>query len=855
MTGSLFPTIPQPVRPLREYQSQAIDLLRDSLRAGNKRVVMQAPTGWGKCLGAGTPVLMFDGHVKLVETIVPGELLMGPDSRPRSVLSVCHGRENLYRVVPVKGDPYVVNESHILSLVMTGGSGARSSKIVNISVLDYLNESQTFRHCAKGWRAPVYFWIRPPLRVAPYFLGLWLGDGSSNHTEICTGDPEIVEYLRQYAGGLGLGLNDRDNSPGSRMFSLVGTGSGNPILVGLQSYGLIRNKHVPHDFKVASRADRLLFLAGIIDSDGSLRPGGGYDLTLKSENLLDDVIFIARSLGFSAYKAESRKTCTNTGVTGDYWRCTISGELDSIPCLIERKKAAPRRQKKNPLRVGIRVEPAGYGEYFGFEIDGDGLFLLGDFTVTHNTRMAGELFVLAREKGRRTVFTVPRIDLVDQTLESFVRDGLSDIGVIQAKHRETDWSRPVQIASVQTMARRGYPEADLVIIDECHMAFDSVHKWMAERPDLTFIGLSATPWTKGLGKHWQDLVISATTETLIEQGFLSTFRVFAPSHPDLEGVKTVAGDYHEGQLAGAMNKAPLVANIVETWILRGEGRPTLCFAVNRAHAKQLQEQFEQAGIPCGYQDARTPGDEREEIRRNFATGRYQVVVNIGTLTTGIDWDVRCIILARPTKSEILYVQMIGRGLRTADGKADCLILDHSDTTLRLGFVTDIKHEVLDDGKERAKAAEDSKDRERLPKECPQCAYLKPAGVTTCPSCGFTTAPPRLKNESGDLVELTARHKPVGSLRCNGKSITLRGLEIPLRQFYGELLGYAEDRGYSMGWAAHKYKEATGNWPNSFRGEEAVDTSFEVASWVKSRMIAWAKSRGKADGGLLTGTDS
>src|SRR3954454_16177367 len=320
------------------------------------------------------------------------------------------------------------------------------------------------------------------------------------------------------------------------------------------------------------------------------------------------------------------------------------------------------------------------------------------------TLLASHIVQMAREKGRRVVFCVPAIDLIDQTLASFWQDGIGDIGVIQADHIETDWSRPVQIASVQTLMRRGYPPTDLVIIDEGHRRFDFYEQWMAD-PDwqrVPFVGLSATPWTKGLAKIFDDLIISATTAELIEAGFLSKFRVFAPDHPDLRGVKTVAGDYHEGQLSEAMNKPPLVANVVETWVARGENRPTLCFGVDRAHAKHLQQQFEAAGVPAGYQDAHTPKEERAEIRRKFHSGEIKVVCNVGTLTTGVDWDVRCIILARPTRSEILYVQIIGRGLRTADGKDDCLILDHSDSTLRLGFVTDIHHEKLDDGRHRSR---------------------------------------------------------------------------------------------------------------------------------------------------------
>ena len=137
--------------------------------------------------------------------------------------------------------------------------------------------------------------------------------------------------------------------------------------------------------------------------------------------------------------------------------------------------------------------------------------------------------------------------------------------------------------------------------------------------------MSATPWTKGLGKHYDDLIVAATTSELIDKGFLSPFRVFAPAHPDLSGVKIVAGDYHEGQLSEAMSQPVLVADTVSTWLRLGEDRPTLCFAVDRAHARKLADQFEAAGVPTGYVDANTPADERERIGRRLREGQIKVV--------------------------------------------------------------------------------------------------------------------------------------------------------------------------------------------------------------------------------------
>ncbi|TNC60465.1 DEAD/DEAH box helicase, partial [Rubellimicrobium roseum] len=312
---------------------------------------------------------------------------------------------------------------------------------------------------------------------------------------------------------------------------------------------------------------------------------------------------------------------------------------------------------------------------------------------------AGKTFIAsmivsgALAKGNRVCFTVPTLSLVDQTVRAFLAEGIDRIGVIQGNHPRRDAMAPVQVASVQTLARRDRPAASVVIVDECHQRSEAVRRWMKEAPETVFIGLSATPGRDGMAGEYESLVVGATTRELIDAKVLSSFRTFAAASPDLAGVRTVAGDYHEGQLSQVMSGVRMVADVVTTWLDKGEGRPTLCFAVDRAHARNLQADFEAVGVPCGYVDAHTDDVSRRLIAERFRKGELPVVVNVRCLTTGVDWDVRCIIMARPTKSTMLWVQMVGRGLRTARGKDDCVILDHSDNSLRLGFVSDIAFDL------------------------------------------------------------------------------------------------------------------------------------------------------------------
>ena len=451
------------------------------------------------------------------------------------------------------------------------------------------------------------------------------------------------------------------------------------------------------------------------------------------------------------------------------------------------------------------------------------------------TVLSAKLVENAREKKKKLIYTVPAISLVDQTVEMFYSQGLYDVGVIQAHHQMTDWSQPVQICSVQTLQKREkLPEFDIMMIDECQIWFRWYEKIFRDPAyqNKLFIGQSATPWTKGLGNYYQHLVIAATTQDLIDRGLLSDFRVYAPSHPDLTGVPTLAGDYHEGKLSEKMQEGTLTADVVATWLKFAEWRPTLCYAVDVLHARKLQAQFRAAGVPCGYQDAKTKDGERRQLKKDFHSGVVKVVVSVSTMTMGIDWDVRCISLVRPTKSEMLFTQIMGRGLRTAPGKEDLLCLDHSDNHLRLGFVTDIDaaHTSLHVGKTPLTA---TASKIRLPKECPGCGYLKAPGNAKCPVCAFVAeAHSKIEPTAGELAELKRKAKE-------------KVQPLPA-VFYSELRCYALDRGFKPGWAYMKFKEKFGHAPD--RSIEhiapALTVTKETSSWIKSRNIAWAKSKAR-----------
>lgn len=824
-------------RELYDYQQEAIDALRDTFRGNVRRVVCALPTGGGKCLGIGTPVLKFDGSIVAVETIRPGDVLMGPDSAPRRVLTTCRGIGSLYKIVPTRGDPWVCNDVHVLTLVETESGG-----VIDIPLNEYIGQSKWFKHVHKQF-APkngVEFARKSDPDVPGYFLGLWIGDGTKalKSVQISKPDIEVQEECERIALANGGYLHTTFSYNGCPTYH-ISTPRGQPNRLLDKMRELVGNGDIPLSVRTASRAYREQVLAGIIDTDGHIH-NGSCEIAQRSETLADGLMFIARSLGLKA-------TCSDKIVNGTiYKRIGLSGDLFAIPTRIARKSAAPRRQKKIATRTGFAVEPAGLGEYAGFELDGDGRFLLGDFTVTHNTMIASAIIERANELGQRTTFVVPSISLIDQTYEKFRAEGLDDIGVIQANHPMTNFARRNQICSIQTLKSRGYfPDSKLIIFDEVHQLHDHHKKWLTD-PKFArayFVGLSATPWTKGLGLYFDTLLIAADMQDLIDKGRLSKYRIFACPKADVSGVKITAGDYQVDQLSKASQKGTLTADIVHTWQTKWGQDKTLVFCVDCAHAQVIHERFMEAGIRSAYQDASTTGVDREDIRRGFHSGGYQVVCNVGTLTTGVDWDVRCLSFARPTKSEMLYVQIIGRALRTAEGKEWAMILDHTDTTMELtggAGPVGIHHDRLDHRADNAKDPPVER-KPAVAKPCPACAALGMRIARVCQNCGHefplhTT----VENEDGELTELVpGRMIPAG----------LRGAkrvysdEEKLR-WYQEALGWCREHGKKDGLAWHLMQEKFGPTRVSTRGQPPISPSWDVDSYIRSRFIRYAKGKAK-----------
>ena len=457
------------------------------------------------------------------------------------------------------------------------------------------------------------------------------------------------------------------------------------------------------------------------------------------------------------------------------------------------------------------------------------------------TLTATSIIIKATAKGRRVVFVANRKQLVAQTSAVLHRYGIEH-GILQAENTCRLDAR-VLVASIDTIHVRGLPDdVGLIVIDECHgVAGSQKYRTLLARYNLVpVVGLTATPFAAGMAKHYpgiggplfEHLVVGATIGELIAGGYLVDCDIYAPNEPDLAGVRSSKGidgvlDYVQSDLDKAVDKPQLVGDIVTHWFRLARSKQTVVFASSIAHSKHIAESFAASGVVAEHVDYHDDDETRTAILSRFARGESTVLCNVGLLAEG--WDcpaTECMILARPTRSLIRYLQMVGRVLRPAPGKTRALLLDHSGSTVRLGHPCDDLPLELDDGKPKTAGKQRERDTP-LPKPCPKCHFVKPPKIHACPNCGF--APERQNNVetlAGELVK-QERKKPVSK---DAKQHT-----------YSQLLFIERQRHYRAGWAANQYRSIFTVWPRGLTEVTATPTQ-EVLNKVRSNQIAYSKRK-------------
>ncbi|MEE8262776.1 MAG: DEAD/DEAH box helicase [Gammaproteobacteria bacterium] len=468
-------------------------------------------------------------------------------------------------------------------------------------------------------------------------------------------------------------------------------------------------------------------------------------------------------------------------------------------------------------------------------------------TGSGKTIIACEIIKSAIAKSKSVLFLAHRRELIDQCGAKLSMYGVPH-GIIMAGRRR-DPGQQVQVASIQTLTARAVnsdrmrmPPADLIVLDECHRSLAKTYVDLIELfPHAVTLGLTATPCRgdgRGLGEIYTAMAHAPPIKELINQGFLVPIRYYEPERPDLRGVKVRLGDYVESELEVRMDTDQLVGSVVENWGRLAEGRKTVVFASGVKHSIHLTREFCAAGVNSEHIDGNTPDEDRRRILNGLQFGDVQVVTNCMVLTEG--WDsppVSACVLARPTKSLLLYIQMAGRALRPHPGKKDCLIIDHSAAVLEHRFLDEPIPWSLE-GEEKVQDRRDeiaAEKREPKPVTCPDCKSVF-KGLAKCRACGWE---PKASGEdvawkSGELVEA----------RKGKESKKNEYSPKQKAQWLGQLKMVMEQRGYQEGWAAHTYRKKFGVWPSSgwTNRISSIEPGSEVKGFVRHLQIKYAKGR-------------
>lgn len=443
----------------------------------------------------------------------------------------------------------------------------------------------------------------------------------------------------------------------------------------------------------------------------------------------------------------------------------------------------------------------------------------------------------AAKKGKRGIFICDRVKLVQQALTAFDAHGLN-VGVMQGDHDRTNPWAKIQIASIQTISRRKMPEFDFAIVDEAHTHYQGLQNMMEAYDAVPFIGLSATPYSRGLKKVYDDLIVPVTTQELLDQGYLCPVDYYGGASVDLSNVKkrrlsTGGYDYDPESLSLATESdVNLTGDIIENWHRHAYGKQTIAFSPSIKHSKHMVELFNAAGIPAVHIDGYMDPEEREWIFKGHDAGEFLILSCSKLLNTGYDApQVECLIDCKPTSSLISFIQTAGRIQRTSEGKERAIYLDHAGNIARHGFPESIVPESLDDGEKGYNERKLTRDKkEPTVTNCPQC-YQQMIGIRC--KCGYEIpVTKRLETTKELLVKLQ---------QGSGNKHTAEQKE----KWYSELIAYGNAKGYKSGWAANKYKEKFGVWPDNVKTFKTFNISAEVRGWLTHIQIKNAKTRNKA----------
>ncbi len=687
------------------------DYQRDAIFAAikHKRGVLEAATG---CHAKGTNVIMYDGSAKRVEDVLVGDVLMGPDNTPRIVQRLYSGVESMFKITPKRGKSFIINENHILHLKFTGGSKSKNrcggNEYIDISVKDYLNETKTFKHETKllyNDRIIDFNTQNDDIGLLdPYFIGLYLGDGHTYHTQITTMDDEIVSHSKTVASRYNLQLKEECGSGLAKTYTFHGCkGKRNPIGEDFEKLGLYfinndkrtscDNKFIPDVIKYGSYEYRTQCIAGLIDSDGSLGKKS-FDFCVSSNRLATDMAFMCRSLGLYVY--ESTKYINGV----EYYRCSISGDTSIIPTRLLRKQSTGCRTDRGCNVRGFSIECVGDDSFYGFELDNDHLYFTDDFCVHHNSGKSIIIYSLIRfmmeDVEGKVLLVVPSINLVNQMFSDFQEygwyDSYDDVTLLYGKSKNYDPKKKVLISTWQSIYKKSpgfFNQFGGVLVDETHGAKSaSIQTVLRKCSKAEYkIGLTGTLPTDKVDRYniygfLGPVIYNLKSRTLIDRGFLTDIRIV-----------NMHLKYNDAEIK--LNKNRTYAEEIDFIVNNPKRNKALKFIINGKHVNPKQNvlilaqrinhidnMVEYLKEACPDRevlkiDGKTDPDERERVRHYVESNDGIILVaTYGTLSTGVNIPkLHHVIFASFYKSKIKVLQSIGRGLRKHKTKDVIIVWD------------------------------------------------------------------------------------------------------------------------------------------------------------------------------------
>lgn len=736
---------------LRDYQQEASNAAVAFFRSperGNGLIV--APTG---CHAKGSKVLLYCGDMRKVENIKVGDMLMGDDGTPRTVTGIHHGFDEMIEVNPNKGDKFIVNKGHILHLYKTcEGHRYPSSeaRYDEISVADYLRASKTYKHVHKLHRAAGVYFPQQPCVFEPYIVGLFLGDGGcTRQPNITTQRKEIVEYLKKITSKHGLGLTVHNKKQGrnkAKTYTFPCSGSNrvspNPLTAKLKEIGLYGHaagdKFIPFAYKVASEAERYELLAGLLDTDAYYNKlSNAYEYCTKSPQLADDIVFVCRSLGLYAIRGKSKFVNTVP-----YYRIHISGDFSKLPAKVAIRKGAAYRNRKNNLVTAFKIRSVGWGEYYGFTVDGNHLYCDDQFFVHHNSGKSVVIADVARQLNANVLVLQPSKEILLQNFAKLKLYGIEG-GIYSASVGKKD-IKPITFATIGSIMNHisDFDHFGAVIMDEAHLAnaVKGQYKAFFEKIPRKVLGLTATPYrlyqmngievggrfllngtynkkdyfsspyttkpgirkasrcmskflTRTKPRIFTRLLYNIPIQKLIKDGYLSQPEYYSVNAFDEARIarNSTGLDFDDQSLREEFERVNFTEAISS--IVRrlqhpkrgGKRRGILVFTRFVDDAKGIAAEVPNSAIISGD----TPAKERDAILAAFQCGEIEVLTNAAVLTTGYDYPaLDTVVIARPTMSLSLYTQMVGRVLRVAKRKKTPWVVDLGNNLSRFGRLED-----------------------------------------------------------------------------------------------------------------------------------------------------------------------